>query len=377
MRPKLAARRDCEFDEHGGERVKAVVLRSPGVLEYMEVPAPKLTRAESVLIEVKACGICGSDLRYWKGENPWALHTLGHHVDNPPNIIMGHEYAGVVAQVNSSSYEYLLGHRVGVQPYRVCGECEFCRSGRHNLCKATIHIGHGQGWGEAEFYPGAYAEYCLAWADLLYPIPEEISFDEAAMADVFGVAVHAVGRSRVPKGAAVLCIGGGPVGLSVAQVAKARGAGKVFVAETSPYARRILAQFDFTVIDPGKPIREVLAAQPGRPEVAAIYDSVGSDETIAEALPLLGASGTYVNLALRAAPLPVDAALLGSERTITTSSNAFYDDVREAYDLIFSQQVQAGPMISHRFPLTGYKQAFELLLSSPKQAYKVIFAPRS
>ena len=355
--------------------MKAVVLRSPQVLEYMEVPAPKLSRAEEILISVRACGICGSDLRYWKGENPWALHTLGHHVDNPPNIIMGHEYAGVVAQVNSSSYEYLLGRRVGVQPYRVCGECEFCRSGRHNLCKATIHIGHGQGWGEAEFYPGAYAEYCLAWADLLYPIPEEISFDEAAMADVFGVAVHAVGRSRVPKGAAVLCIGGGPVGLSVAQVAKARGAGKVFVAETSPYARRILAQFDFTVIDPGKPIREVLAAQPGRPEVAAIYDSVGSDETIAEALPLLGASGTYVNLALRAAPLPVDAALLGSERTITTSSNAFYDDVREAYDLIFSQRVQAGPMISHRFPLTGYQQAFDLLLSSPKQAYKVIFAP--
>ncbi len=249
--------------------MKAVVLRSPGLLEYMEVPAPKLARAEDVLIEVKACGICGSDLRYWKGENPWALHTLGHHVDNPPNIILGHEYAGVVVQVNSARYEYLLGRRVGVQPYRVCGECEFCRSGRHNLCQDTIHIGHGQGWGEMEFYPGAYAEYCLAWGDLVYPIPEGVSFQEAAMADIFGVAVHAAGRTKIPKGGAVLCMGGGPVGLSIAQVARVRGAGRVLVAETSSFAQQILRQFDVTAIDPGS-IRKALAAHPGRPEVAVV-----------------------------------------------------------------------------------------------------------
>lgn len=355
--------------------MKAVVLKSPKVLELMEVPTPKLTQAEHVLIEVKACGICGSDLRYWRGKNPWALHTLGHHVDNPPNIIMGHEYAGVVAQVNSAEYESLLGRRVGVQPYRVCGVCEFCRSGRHNLCKATIHTGHGQGWGEMDFFPGAYAEYCLAWGDLLYPIPDEISFQEAAMADIFGVAVHAVGRSRIREGAAVLCIGGGPVGLSIAQVARAQGAGKVFVAETSSFARQILAQFDVTVINPDEPIRDALAAHLARPEVAAVYDSVGSYESATEALPLLETSGVFVNLAVHAGSLPVNAALLGSERTITTSSNAFYDDVREAYRLIFSGQVDARRMISHCLPLTEYEQAFDLLLSSPKRAYKVVLEP--
>ena len=344
----------------------------------MEVPAPELKREEHVLISVKACGICGSDFRYWNGENPWALHTLGRHVDNPPNIILGHEYAGVVERVNSAKYEHLLGRRVGVQAYRVCGECEFCRSGRQNLCKGTIHMGHGQDWGAMEFYPGAYAEYCLGWGDLLYPFPEDVSFQDAAMGDIFCVAVHAAGRTKIPKGGTVLCIGGGPAGLSIAQVAKARGAGKVFVTETSPLARRILAQFDIVVIDPvNQPIRDVLAAHLGRPEVAAIYDSVGSNETLGEALPLLQASGTYVNLAVHATSLSFDAALLGSERTITTSSNASYDDLREAYELIFSGQVKAGPMITHRFPLTEYKQAFDLLLSTPKEAYKVVFAPSS
>lgn len=107
--------------------MKAVVLRSPRNLEFVDVPPPRLTAKEHILVRVEACGICGSDLRYWAGENPWALHTIGHHVDNPPNIIMGHEYAGVVTEVNSPPYEHLLGKRVGVQSYRVCGECELCR----------------------------------------------------------------------------------------------------------------------------------------------------------------------------------------------------------------------------------------------------------
>jgi threonine dehydrogenase-like Zn-dependent dehydrogenase len=148
------------------------------------------------------------------------------------------------------------------------------------------------------------------------------------------------------------------------------------VAETSSLARRVLAQFDVTVIDPGS-IREALAPHLGRPEVSVIYDSVGTDQTMNEALPLLAPSGAYVNLAVQATSMPLDATLLGSERIVTSSSNAFYDDVCEAYDLIFSRQVQAGPMITHCVPLTEHQRAFDLLLSTPKQAYKVVFTPGS
>jgi threonine dehydrogenase-like Zn-dependent dehydrogenase len=341
----------------------------------MEVPVPKLTRDEHVLIRVEACGICGSDLRYWAGENPWALHTLGRHVDNPPNIILGHEYAGVVAAVNSPKYEPLLGRRVGVQAYRVCGECRFCLLGRHNLCKQTIHMGHGQGWGEMEFYPGAYAEYSLGWGDLLHPIPDDVSSEEAAMADILCVAVHVVDRARFPSGAAVLCMGGGPAGLSVAQVARARGAGTVFVTETSPLARQVLAKFDVITIDPNRQSLQDALAESGHASVAAIFDSVGTNEAIGEALPLLEESGVYVNMAVHDTPIHLNAALLGSERTLTTSSNALYRDVAEAYELIFSRRVRVGPMISHCLPLSEYRQAFDLLLSTPKQAYKAVLRP--
>ena len=295
--------------------MKAVVLRRPKVLELAEAPAPKLADENHVLIRVKACGICGSDLRYWAGENPWALHTLGRHVDNPPNIIMGHELAGVVAQVNSPKYERLLGKRVGVQAYRVCGECGFCQSGRPNLCKRTIHLGHGQGWGEMELYPGGYAEYCLAWGDLLYEIPEDVAFEEAAMADVVCVGVHAAARARLRPGSSVLCVGGGPIGLSIAQVAKLKGAARVFISESSPLAREVLSHYpEFVVIDPAtRPLADALAERLGRPEVCAIYDSVGTAETIASALPLLEESGTYVALAVHGA----------FERTVNAISRYF------------------------------------------------------
>lgn len=356
--------------------MQAVVLRRPRELELMEVPVPRMTRPEHVLIRVMACGICGSDLRYWAGDNPWALHTLGRHVDNPPNIILGHEYAGVVAAVNSSEYEHLIGRSAGVQSYRVCGECRFCKSGRHNLCKQTIHMGHGQGWGKMDFYPGAYAEFCLGWGDLLYPIPDGVSYAEAAMADIYCVGVHVAGRAAMLPGAAALCIGGGPAGLSVAQVLRAKGTGRILVAEPSPIARAILERAGFTVFDPGiEPPGEAVARITGRASVGAIFDSVGSDETIAQAIPLLEECGTYVNLAVHRTSAQLDMAALGSEKTITTSSNAYYRDVEEAYELIFSRRVDAAGMISHIVPLDAYQQAFDLLLSTPKQAYKVVLTP--
>ena len=334
-----------------------------------------MTAAHDVLIQVEACGICGSDLRYWDGDNPWALHTLGRHVPNPPNIILGHEYAGVVVKVNSTAYEHLLGTRVGVQSFRTCGNCRFCRSGSQNLCRDTIHMGHAQGWGEMEYYPGAYAEYCLGWADLLFPIPGHVPLDEAAMADVVCVAVHVTGRAA-NLGGDVLCIGGGPVGLSIAQVAKVKGAHRVFVSEPSPVAKEVLRHFDsITVIDPGTDVLGEALARSGVRGVSAVFDTIGSGQIIAEAAGLLAERGTYVNVAVHDAPVALNAALLGSERTLTSSSNATYADVREAYYLICSGKIDVRPMITHRLALHEFARGFDLLLRSPKEAFKVVLCP--
>jgi len=97
--------------------MKAAVLSTPQKLEIQEIPIPKLEFGQ-VLIKVRKCGICGSDLRYFKGENPWSLHTLGIRRDNPPNTVLGHEFSGEVVEANDRSSNYLLGKKVAVLAYR-------------------------------------------------------------------------------------------------------------------------------------------------------------------------------------------------------------------------------------------------------------------
>ncbi len=355
--------------------MKAVVMRKPRQLELIEIPRPQLTEVYHVLVQVRACGICGSDLRYFAGENPWALHTLGRHIDNPPDMILGHELAGVVVQVNSARYEHLLGQRVGVQAFRTCGKCALCTSGHENLCRNTLHIGHAQGWGPMPYFPGGYAEYCLAWADLLHPMAEHITFEEEALRDILGVAVHAVGRAELPAGATVLCIGGGPAGLCIAQVARARGAAHVFVSDPSPLARAIIGRTAGLIpFDPATgSLAEGLQRGTGQTQCHAIFDTVGNAGTFRQALALLAPAGTYVDLAVQDLTVPLNLRSLGSERRITASSNAFYRDEREAHRLIETGAVDVATMITHRLPLGCYAEAFDLLMAASREAYKVVF----
>jgi threonine dehydrogenase-like Zn-dependent dehydrogenase len=355
--------------------MQAVILRKPRQLELIDIPRPRLTEENHVLVQVKACGICGSDLRYYVGENPWALHTLGRHIDNPPDMILGHEFSGVVVEVNSPRHEHLLGKRVGVQAFRTCGTCALCRSGHENLCRDTLHIGHAQGWGAIDFYPGAYAEFCLAWADLLHPMADHVSFEEEAMRDILGVAVHAAGRAEILPGATVLCIGGGPAGLSIGQVALAHGATSVVISDPSTLARQIIGQYPgLSAIDPGvESLSAAVERISGARQCHAIFDTVGNADTFGAALNLLAPAGTYVNLAVHDLTVPLNLGSVGSERRITASSNAFYRDEREAHRLIETGAVRCSPMITHRLPLTSYQDAFDMLLASSREAYKVVF----
>ena len=129
--------------------MKALVLKSSKSLEVMDVPKPVLSSGQ-VMVKVSKCGLCGSDIRYFHGENPWAKQTLQMNIPNPPNIILGHEFVGEVVEVFDSTDENLIGKRVGIQTWTACGRCESCRHGQENFCRETKHLGHGQGWGEME-----------------------------------------------------------------------------------------------------------------------------------------------------------------------------------------------------------------------------------
>jgi len=270
--------------------MKAVVLRAPGKLELTDVPEPVLEPGW-VEIEVKACGICGSDIRYYHGENPWALHTLGKPMPNPPNIILGHEFAGVVTAAADEAGRHLVGKRVAVMAFKCCGECAACRGGRENLCHNTMHLGHGAGWGQRDYYPGGMAERCGWFADFCVPLPDEVSFEEAALLDVAGVGVHAARIAQVRDDMTAMLLGCGPVGNAIAQASLALGAKAVFAADLYDVAVEQARQAGCTAFDGSEDYPAVVMDATGGTGCDAVFDTVGTQESFDCALGLLAEGG--------------------------------------------------------------------------------------
>ncbi len=152
---------------------------------------------------------------------------------------------------------------------------------------------------------------------------------------------------------------------------KGHGVRRVVISEPAPVAQAVIAQYPgLECLDP---THVDLVEALGRGTCAAVFDTVGTPETLTQGLAVLAPAGTLVNLAVHDTMLSMNAMALGSERRMTTSSNALYRDEREAHALIASGAVTMAPMITHRFPLEAFADAYALLLAEPKQAYKVVF----
>ena len=357
--------------------MKAVVLPSPRHLVVQEVPKFQ-PNPDQVMIRVESCGICGSDLRYFAGENPWALHTLGVNAPNESNMILGHEFAGTVAEVGSPAFKNQLGKRVAVIPYNTCGKCEFCRSGRYNLCRSTLHIGHGAGWGQMDYYPGGMAEFCPVWQTHLCELPDAISSDEAAIIDPLSVAIHAISLAGIKPLDRILILGSGPVGLCIAQAVRAWGADQVICTDITQISLDIARQVG---VDAALDARdgglgeEILSLTRGQ-GVNVVFDTVGSAASQKLALSLLAVSGSLVNLVANETIVDFRLMDLSGERRMICSANSKYDDYLIGIKLMEKGLVKAGPLITHRFPIDDTPRAFGLLLDKENSsALKVVIHP--
>ena len=288
-------------------------------------PIESYNDPDMMLLKVEACGVCGSDFRYYAGENPWAQHTLGRHVDNPPNIVLGHEFTGEVVAVVSEKNKHFLGKRVAPICSKTCGICYECTTGRAQLCPNTIHLGHGQGWGKQDFFPGAYAEYVPVWAAGSFVIPDNLSYEETAMMDILAVCVHVAHQGEIQPGRPVLMMGAGPAGNGIAQAATYLGASRVVITDIADIALDMAKKqgIDEVINVSGKSNDQVLSALKSfAPEgYGSVFDSIGTKDSFDLGLALLGKSGTLVNMAVHDQEIPVNFLRLGSERKITTSCN--------------------------------------------------------
>lgn len=201
--------------------MRASLLVGPRQLAVMDIPLPDL-REGDVLVRVAAVGICGSDVHFFRHGRVGSLK-----VEDP--LILGHEASGVIVETERHDDAWRIGQRVAIEPQRPCRRCDYCRTGKYNLCELME-------FGSAPPVHGTLAEYFAVAGDFAHTIPDDMTFETAALLEPLSVGIAAVRKSRVTAGSRVLIAGAGPIGTLAATAARSFGASHVVVSD--PIERR-------------------------------------------------------------------------------------------------------------------------------------------
>ncbi len=324
--------------------MKAAVLKELNrPLSIERVPVPELGYGE-VLVRTQACGICGTDLHIIDG--------TGYKPKLPH--ILGHEPAGVVANIGQGVTRFKTGDRVLPNIFFTCGECFYCRTNNETLCtnfSGALGVG----------IRGGYAEYFKAPAKNLFHLPPSINFPEGSViADAVVTSVHAVRRrAQVRSGETVLVIGAGGVGQSMIQIARDAGA-RVFSVVRRPVRMQIAQKMAAHEIINSKEqnVPQRVKELTGGAGVDTVIDNVGSNETLLQGIGSVRAGGKVVMVGETEDTVPLSTfRLCVNEYQIIGSRSGGRQDTIEAIDLVARGIVT--PYVSNTYPLEKINQAFD------------------
>ena len=343
--------------------MKALVLEKYDELVFKDVPDPAAGPGE-VLIRVRACGICGSDVHGLDG-------STGRRI---PPLIMGHEAAGEIAAVGAGVEGWRPGERVTFDSTVYCGACWHCRRGEINLCENRRVLGVST----PEYRRhGAFAEYVAVPQHILYRLPEGLPYERAALVEACSVAVHAVSRLRVRLDDSALVVGAGVIGLLAAQALRAAGCAPVIVADVDAgrleMARRLGADAVVRVGEEDLQQR-VLSLTGGRGADLAV-EAVGLGPAVQSAVAALRKGGSLVlvgNLAERV-DLPLQAVV--TREISLHGSCASSGEYPACLGLMARGAVEVAPLISAAAPLAEGAEWFRRLRRPGSGLLKVVLRP--
>lgn len=344
----------------------AFVKKGPGFgAELMEWAEPALQDPHQVIIEVKTCGICGSDVHFYEWPEEMSKQ-LSKSLTFPR--VLGHEVAGILKEVGKEVPDFKVGDRVVCETWGGCGLCYYCRLGRFNHCLHQKRIGQ-----KAD---GGMAKYVVVPSISLYKIPETLPFEEAAVVEPLGVALHAYERSHLKPGDDLAIIGPGPIGLLAAMIARSMGVGNLFALgigadkERLQVASSLGAQtFDVTQ---GGYLETILQATGGK-GVDMVFDASGGKDSIPTALKLLKQGGEIIVVGIGPAfPFdPID--MVRKEASLIASFRRLPSTWLRAINLIATKRVDVRAVVTHVLPLKKAKDAFEILME--RKGLKVVLTP--
>ena len=335
--------------------MRAAVFKETGrplAVETLERPKPG---PRDLILKVRACGICGSDLH---------MTEAGTMMPLPSGSVMGHEFSGEVVEIGAAvAGLWKEGARVAGYPFICCGDASPCV----NVGYGAASCGKGQPVGLGQSH-GAYAEYVRIGASSAHRLPDIISFEEGALVEPLAVGLHAVDMGRVSRGDTVLVIGAGPVGLAVALWAKFSGARHVIVSERAPARIKMAATFGATdVIDPAQPLTTQVEKIAGKgPDV--IFECVGNPGMLNEAM-MAAPRRSRIVVAGVCQGMDSIMPLVGIMKELNVQFVLGYTarDFDFVIEMIAKDRIEPMAMITDRIALDALPEAFEALRKPSSQ----------
>jgi len=330
--------------------MKAMALTGIRRLEPLEVPDPSIARDTDVLVRIRAVGICGSDLHYFKEGR------IGDQVIEFPYTV-GHECAGVVEEVGRAVTALKRGDRVAIDPAMPCWHCDQCRDGRHHTCRALRFLGCP---GQA---PGCLSERLILPETSCFPIPESTTFERAVISEPLAIGIYGVRKSMPIKGKRIGILGAGPIGMSVLLGAKVKGAQGIYV--TDKIDGRLAMARGVGATWTGNPVKEDVVrriAEREPEELDAVFECCGQQEALDQGVTLLKPGGKLMILGIPAVER------ISFDVDDTRRKEICIQHVRrqvgctgEALEGIRCGDYDVDFMITHRFPFERAQEAFDLV----------------
>lgn len=322
--------------------MKGAVLAGTKRIEVQEVDEPAYGEDE-VLIDVKACGICGSDLHAYRGFHPFRR----------PPVVLGHEVAGQVVSVGSAVKDVQVGDRVAVEPQIYCGTCNFCVGGLPNFCVAMRRP--GLRWG------GTLAERMMAPEKVLYMLVPGVSYEEGAVVEPLAVAYRGFRTGQITMGQRVAVLGVGPIGTLVSMLCTAAQVSTLMVTDIKDYNLNFVRSLGVQhAINAAQPVVEEGRALTDGDGFDVVVVTSGAQDSLLQAVELCRPQGVVVVIAIYPEPVLLDPTrVVYREAQIRGSFTYTRRDFLEATRLVNEGIVDVKPLITHRVGLTDAPRMFQ------------------
>jgi L-iditol 2-dehydrogenase len=343
--------------------MKALLLSEYKKLSVVDMPTPEIGD-DDVLVRVRACGICGSDIHGYDG-------STGRRI---PPLVMGHEAAGVIERVGRGVRGFTAGERVSFDSTVSCGSCHFCRRGQINLCDNRTVLGVSCGDYRRH---GAFAEYVAVPSRILYKLPDSLPFERAALIESVSIAVHAVSRHVPTPDDTVVVVGAGMIGLLVIQVLNDKGPKNIVAVDVDPRKLALAQRLGATrTLNPKEhDVQAAVRDVTGGRGADVSFEVVGHGDTVLSAIRSLRKGGTIVlvgNL-LPTVEFPLQDVV--SREISVLGSCASSGEIPECIDLLARGVVDVDPIISLKASLDEGPELFARLYGGDKNLMKVILQP--